>query len=219
MQLNQDYHLRVTENIKVAPWRKSPSNGVERIFLERDGEENAKATSFVRYAAKSHFSEHIHEGGEEIFVLDGTFADEHGEYPKGSYIRNPIGTHHSPFSDTGCLLFVKLKQFDPADNERSVVNTKQMPWHQGMVSGLSVMPLHQFGTQHTALVRWQPNTVFTSHQHWGGEEILVLEGVFRDDFGEYPEGSWIRSPHLSRHRPYTGAEGAIILVKTGHLEF
>ena len=60
--------------------------------------------------------------------------------------------------------------------------------------------------------------VFNPHQHSGGEEILVLEGVFHDEFGQYPKGSWIRTPHLSKHTPFTKEEGALIFVKTGHLK-
>ena len=86
-----------------------------------------------------------------------------------------------------------------------------------MVDGLSVMPLHNFETEHAALVKWESNTIFNPHQHWGGEEILVLEGVFYDEFGAYPKGAWLRTPHLSQHTPFTKEEGALIFVKTGHL--
>ena len=78
------------------------------------------------------------------------------------------------------------------------------------------MPLHEFRTEHTALVRWAPGTYFNPHRHYGGEEILVVEGVFEDEHGRYPAGSWLRSPHLSMHKPFS-KEGCIILVKTGHL--
>jgi anti-sigma factor ChrR (cupin superfamily) len=80
-----------------------------------------------------------------------------------------------------------------------------------------VLPLHEHGPEHVALVRWAPSTRFMPHQHWGGEEILVLDGVFEDEHGTYPKGSWLRSPHLSAHNPFTGPNGALIYVKTGHL--
>ena len=76
---------------------------------------------------------------------------------------------------------------------------------------------YEFDDEHTALVKWEPNTQFEPHKHWGGEEILVLEGVFYDEYGVYPKGSWIRSPHLSQHSPFTKEEGAVIFVKTGNL--
>jgi anti-sigma factor ChrR (cupin superfamily) len=86
-----------------------------------------------------------------------------------------------------------------------------------LVPGLSVMHLHEHGSEHVALVKWAPNTRFSRHSHWGGEEILVLDGVFEDEHGRYPKGCWLRSPHLSQHMPFTGPAGALIYVKTGHL--
>ena len=82
--------------------------------------------------------------------------------------------------------------------------------------GLQVLPLHALGTEHAALVRWAPGTKFQAHTHWGGEEIYVLEGVFSDEHGDYPAGTWLRSPHMSVHNPYSDA-GCLIYVKVGHL--
>lgn len=185
-------------------------------MLDREGGEVARATSVVRYAAGTQFTNHAHDAGEEIFVLEGEFSDEHGTYTAGTYVKNPPGSSHAPRTDKGCLLFVKLRHLDANDHERQVIDTKAASWYQGMVAGLTVMPLSEFGTQHTALVRWAPQTFFNPHRHFGGEEILVVEGVFEDEHGRYPAGSWIRSPHLSAHQPFS-KEGCMILVKTGHL--
>lgn len=198
-------------------WVASPVPGVDRRMLDRVGAEVARATSLVRYAAGSSFTAHTHGGGEEFLVLDGVFADEHGEYPAGTYVRNPPGSAHAPRSRGGCTLFVKLHQFAADDLEPVVIDTRHTPWHPGLVDGLTVMPLHAHGTEHVALVRWAPGTRFTMHQHWGGEEILVLDGTFADEHGRYPAGSWLRNPHGSRHTPFS-AEGCTILVKTGHLQ-
>lgn len=100
--------------------------------------------------------------------------------------------------------------------ERQVIDTHTATWYQGLVPGLSMMPLSEYGTQHTALLRWAPHTFFNSHRHFRGEEIFVVKGVFEDEHGSYPAGSWIRSPHLSAHQPFS-KEGCTILVKTGHL--
>lgn len=218
MKLNSDFDLRVVVNTAEMAWVPSPVPGVERKMLDRIGEEIARATSLVRYAPGSAFSAHTHGGGEEFFVLEGVFNDINGSYPAGTYVRNPAGTSHAPWAGAeGAVIFVKLHQFDIRDQTPVVINTLTQPWYQGMVPGLKVMPLHEYGSEHVALVKWAPNTRFNPHQHWGGEEILVLEGVFRDEYGDYPAGSWLRSPHLSRHHPYTGTEGATIYVKTGHL--
>lgn len=104
----------------------------------------------------------------------------------------------------------------PHDHQWLVVHTRQSPWFLGMFDGLMVMPLSEYGTSHTALVRWPPTTYFNSHRHDGSEEIFVVEGVFSDEYGRYRQGSWIRSPHLSQHQPFS-AEGCLILVKTVHL--
>ena len=185
-------------------------------MLDRVGDEVARATSIVRYLPGSKFTAHRHELGEEILVLEGQFSDEHGDYPAGTYIKNPPGTSHAPFTETGCLLLVKLRHLHPDDQQGRIIDTKTATWYPGLVPGLSVLPLSEFEATHTAMVRWAPKTYFNPHRHYGGEEIFVVEGVFEDEHGRYPAGSWIRSPHLSVHKPYS-VEGCTIFVKTGHL--
>jgi anti-sigma factor ChrR (cupin superfamily) len=218
MQLRSDFSMREVVRPDDEDWRASPMPGVDRMMLDRVGDEVARATTIVRYAPNSCFSQHSHDGGEEFIVLAGTFNDEHGSYPKGTYVRNPIGTSHSPFvGDGGCTILVKLHQFQPDDLALVVIDTANAVFRPGMVAGLSVLPLHAHGTENVALVRWAPDTQFNFHTHWGGEEIFVLEGTFRDELGDYPSGTWIRSPHGSKHMPFTGPKGALILVKVGHL--
>ena len=112
---------------------------------------------------------------------------------------------------------VKLHQFSEKDTLSKTIDTHEAPWHQGLVDGLSVMPLHEFESEHAALVKWAAHTQFNPHRHWGGEEIYVIDGTFYDEHGEYPKGSWLRSPHMSEHTPFTQEDGALIFVKTGHL--
>ncbi|MDZ7870675.1 MAG: cupin domain-containing protein [Rheinheimera sp.] len=213
--LNMNFAERVVIETTSLPWQPSPMAGVQRKPLSRGGAESGHATSLVCYAAGSHFKAHPHPGGEEILVLDGVFSDEHGDYGPGTYLRNPPGSQHAPFSREGCLLFVKLQQFDPADQTTVRIDSKNTVWLPGH-GGLQVMPLHSFEGQHTALVRWPAGEVFLPHRHFGGEEILVLSGTFCDEFGEYPALSWLRSPHQSQHTPFVREE-TVILVKTGHL--
>jgi anti-sigma factor ChrR (cupin superfamily) len=216
MKINADQTQRAVVQSAALPWVDSPTPGVQRKLLERDGEEVARATSIVRYAPGSRFAAHVHELGEEILVLDGVFSDETGSYGAGTYLKSPPGSVHAPYSAKGCTLFVKLRHLDEDDQERIVIDTRLAAWFQGMVPGLTVLPLAEFGTRHTALVRWAPRTFFDAHRHYGGEEIYVIDGVFEDEFGRYPAGTWLRSPHLSAHRPFS-SEGCTILVKTGHL--
>lgn len=216
MRINADFSKKIAIDTNTLPWEASPMQGVYRRKLDRIGDEVARATTLVKYDPDSYFSSHTHNGGEEFFVLEGTFSDEHGDYPAGTYVRNPIGTTHKPFTKDGCTIFVKLQQFEGSDTSQFSVDTKKEIFQPGLVDGLSVLPLHTFGTENVALVRWAPDTNFNPHTHFGGEEILVLEGVFSDESGDYPAGSWIRSPHMSQHKPFS-KEGCLIYVKTGHL--
>ena len=216
MNVNADFNARVAIDARNMPWMASPQAGVERKMLDRVGDEVARATSIVRYAPGSVFAPHTHELGEEFLVLTGTFEDDQGAYPAGTYVRNPPGSRHRPFSTAGCEIFVKLRQFQAGDDARVVIDTSQAAFRPGLVPGLTVLPLHEYGSEHVALVRWAPGTRFQVHTHWGGEEILVLEGTFSDEYGDYPAGRWLRSPHLSRHQPFSD-EGCLIYVKVGHL--
>ena len=216
MDLHADLHQRVTLDTTALPWTPSPMAGVERRMLDRRGGEVARATSIVRYAPGSRFERHSHGGGEEILVLEGTFSDELGDYPAGTYLRNPSGSAHAPSSASGCTLLVKLQQMHPGDQQRLVIDTNNAAWRPGLVNGLEVMPLHGFGSEHVAMVRWAPGTRFQPHAHGGGEEILVLDGVFQDEHGTYPAGTWLRNPPGSVHRPWSES-GCTIWVKTGHL--
>jgi len=216
MKLNADFSKRVVIRPDDYNWVSTPSSGVERMMLDRIGDEVARATTIVKFAPNSTFDAHTHDGGEEYLVLDGVFSDENGDYPAGTYVRNPIGTRHTPNVKDGCTILVKLHQFDASDQAQFAVNTRAEPFRPGMVDGLSVLPLHSTDGENVALVRWAPGTKFNPHTHWGGEEIYVIEGTFQDEHGEYPAGTWIRSPHLSQHKPWSD-EGCLIYVKTGHL--
>lgn len=217
MHLNADFSQRVVMDTNAMDWEPSPMAGVHRRKLDRIGDEVARATSLVKYDAGSYFSPHTHDGGEEFFVLQGTFSDEHGDYPAGTYVRNPIGTSHKPHSEKGCVIFVKLHQFDKTDQRQFSINTHEATFSPGLVDGLSVLPLHSHESgENVALVRWAPGTQFKAHRHWGGEEIFVLDGVFSDEHGDYPKGAWLRNPHNSVHTPFS-KDGCLIYVKTGHL--
>ncbi len=213
--LNMNFTQRLAIETNQQEWVASPAKGVWRRPLERQDKESGHTTSVVKYEAGTRFAPHLHPMGEEIFVLEGVFSDENGDYPAGTYLRNPPGSSHAPFSKDGCTIFVKLNQFDANDNQTVVLNTHESPWLPGQ-GGLQVMPLHQFEHEHVALVKWPAGEVFKPHRHFGGEEILVLSGTFEDEHGQYPTGTWLRSPHMSQHCPFVKEE-TVILVKTGHL--
>jgi len=213
--LNMDFAERVVIDTNEAAWLDSPMQGVVRKPLARKEAERGHATSIVQYAAGASFSEHDHPLGEEILVLDGVFSDHTGNYPTGTYFRNPEGFRHAPFSELGCVLLVKLHQFQTGDSAHVVVDTNTAEWHEGH-GGLMVMPLHQHQGEHVALVKWPANERFQKHTHVSGEEIYVISGEFIDEHDRYPAGCWIRSPHMSVHNPWVEQE-TLIWVKTGHL--
>jgi len=161
-----------------------------------------------------------HDGAKllEVLVVRGKL-DLNGEaLGPASYVRLAPGVSVTFTATEASLVYLNERTPSEPEKDSYALHGEELDWRQGMVPGLKVTSLHQGLTKHTALVRWAPETRFNPHTHVGGEEILVLEGVFRDEHGSYPAGTWIRSPHMSNHRPFTGPEGATILVKVGHLD-
>ena len=217
MEINADFSRRVAVHAARLPWVPSPMAGVERRMLDRIGDEVARATSIVRYAAGSRFSPHTHGGGEEFLVLDGVFQDEHGDYPARSYVRNPPTSRHTPGSSTGCILFVKLWQFDPADRKEVRLDSGGLA-HEATAGrpGVELLPLYRDDREEVRLEKWKPGAAITLDAP-GGAELLVLEGAF-DEAGErFQPQSWLRLPTGSILKATAGPQGCTIWIKTGHL--
>jgi len=217
MELNADFSRRVAIHAARLPWTPSPMAGVERRMLDRIGDEVARATSIVRYAPHSHFSAHTHGGGEEFLVLDGIFQDEHGDYPAGSYIRNPPTSRHIPGSEPGCVIFVKLWQFDPHDRVQVRIDSAKKPFLLSPdQSGVEIMPLFRDAHEDVRLERWAPGADITLPAE-GGVEILVLEGDFSEGGEVFAAQSWLRLPDGATLHARVGAEGCRVWTKSGHL--
>ena len=189
-----DLHRRVRVDTTLLPWEASPSGTVWRQPLYRVGGEHGPVTSLVRYAPGGTFRPHAHPEGEEILVLDGVFADEHGDYPAGTYLLNPDGSRHAPRSDGGCLLFVRLRQSPGADRPRIVLDTTTGLWTPGPTPGIAVLPLYaQAGhPERVRLERWGPGAARPRHPD--GAELFVLEGTVRDEEDVAGPGYWLRYP-------------------------
>ena len=216
MKFNDDITQQIVLNSSTLPWVDSRLSCMKCKLLEQRADEAARITSIERHEANTQLVTQIYPLGQEILVLEGEYEDEEGIYGVGTYIKNPPKSSRTIGSKSGCTLFVKNNYLTLDDNQRTILDTRSANWFQGLVTGLTVLPLAEFSTKHTALVRWAPETKFNPHRHYGGEEILVLEGVFEDEFGKYPAGTWMRSPHMSAHHPFS-IEGCLILVMTGHL--
>lgn len=217
MLINADLQQRVVLDTHNLAWQPSPLPGVERRPLERWAAESGRATSIVRYAAGSSFKAHPHPAGEEILVLEGTFVDEYGDYPAGTWLKNPPGSQHAPSSPEGCLLFVKLCHLAADDQISARIDTKHAEWRAGPVPGLRLLLLDCFGSTQTLLQGWTAGSHLGAQHYPGGAEMLVLEGTYQDELGAYPAGTWLRMPRGSSHSPFsTGA--CLIYLKLGHLQ-
>lgn len=217
MELNANFSERVAMHGAQIPWKASPMPGVERRMLDRLGEEVARATTIVRYAPNSRFSRHVHTGGEEFFVLEGVFQDEHGDFPAGSYIRNPPQSSHTPGSTPGCTIFVKLWQFDMADRRQVRVDTNKLSYVADSArAGVEVMPLFQDTHEDVCLERWAPDAVIELDAS-GGIEILALKGSFFENGEEFSVHSWLRLPRNGQSRAAVGESGACVWIKRRHL--
>ncbi len=217
MELNADFSRRVAVHAARLPWVPSPMAGVERRMLDRIGDEVARATSIVRYAPGSHFSPHTHGGGEEFFVLEGVFQDEHSEFPAGSYVRNPPTSRHQPGSAPGCILFVKLWQFDLSDRTQVEIKTGPMLYRPATGrAGVELIPLFRDSREEVRLERWAPGAAITMAAP-GGAEVLVLDGDFYEGGERFEVQSWLRLPTGSMLQAKAGPEGCKVWVKTGHL--
>ena len=217
MKIRADFAQPVAVAYDEALWTPSPMSGVERLMLDRIGDEVARATSLVRYAPGSRFSAHTHALGEEFFVLDGTFSDETGDYPAGTYVRNPPGSAHAPHTDDGCTIFVKLRQFQPDDGQRTVIDTKAATgWQAAATPGIEALLLHRFGRETVSLQRWRAGVHGPDRCPAGGYELLVVDGSLDDGGHRYGARSWLRLPDGGACALGT-ADGATLLIKEGHL--
>jgi hypothetical protein len=219
MDLNADFTRRAAVHAARLPWTPSPMAGVERRMLDRVGGEVARATSIVRYAQGSRFSAHVHGGGEEFLVLEGVFSDEHGDFPAGSYVRNPPTSSHTPGSGPGCVIFVKLWQFDPGDRAHVRIDTGKMPFLPAPDRpDVNVMPLFRHAREDVRLERWAPGARIALASLPGGMELLVLDGSFSERGDAFAAQSWLRLPDGAALDAVAGSQGCRVWVKSGHLE-
>jgi len=217
MRINANFSEPVAMRAQMIDWVASPMPGVERRMLDRVGEEVARATSIVRYAPGSHFAEHTHGGGEEFIVLEGVFQDEHGDYPAGTYVRNPPGTHHIPASEHGCTIFVKLWQFDPRDDVQMVRNLRQIGRDLPQTDqGFGQATLFENAGEKVSIEKWSAG----QGRQWtadGGHEILVLQGSLQWQGETYSKNDWLRLPDGFAVDLTAGDGGALLWTKSQHL--
>lgn len=217
MQINDDLSQPVTVRAASLDWVPSPAAGVDRKMLYREGDEVARATSIVRYAPGSAFPSHVHSGGEEILVLEGTFQDEHGDYPAGSYFRNPPGTAHKPAAEDGCTIFVRLWQYRDGDHTQIVRQPDEgdaAPLRDGATSARI---LFEDSAERVLLEEWEPGaSVVVANDR--GLEFLVLSGSLEVDSEELETQSWGRLPAGQTLNAVVGSKGARLWMKEALLQ-
>lgn len=213
--------MRAVADTARMAWAPSPSGSVWRKRVHLVGPpESGQVTSVVRYEPRSRFPAHDHPDGEEILVLEGVFSDEHGHWPAGSFLLNPEGFRHAPFSEPGCVLFVKLRQFPGRERNHVVIDTAKLSWEASSTRGVSLKLLYeQTGfSDVTRLERWDAGADLGVVSYERGAELFVLEGEFADEAGTYSQGWWLRQPVGSRHSPRS-ERGCTLYVKRGGLPY
>jgi quercetin dioxygenase-like cupin family protein len=216
MLLNDDLSIRTLVHAAALDWIPSPAKGVERRMLFRIGGEKARATSIVRYAPGSRFARHGHPGGEEFLVLEGTFQDETGDFPVGTYVRNPPGTGHAPGSDPGCTILVKLWQFDADDRARVVCRPGEGEAGSPRPGVASSRVLFAGSGERVLLEEWRAGAE-VEVPNADGLELLVIAGGFREGADVLDYWSWLRLPAGQPLRASVGPSGARVWFKAAPL--
>lgn len=218
-ELHTDIAQRVVVNTRSQSWQPSPSPSVWRKRLELLGAvESGRVTSVVRYDAGSSFSSHPHPDGEEFLVLDGVFSDEHGDFPAGTFVLNPEGVVHAPRSTSGCVLFVKLRQYPGLDRPQVTIDTRVGAWFAVEGVGVEMLPLYEDSRypECIRMLRLAPGGTAKRADYPGGQELFVVKGSLADDFGVYETGTWVRHPPGTTNT-LSSQSGCEVYEKTRHL--
>ncbi|KAL6069773.1 Cupin [Balamuthia mandrillaris] len=231
MKIHSDLTLPAFVDTSALEWVPSPAAGVHRRMIERDGDEVARASSLVKYEAGCCFPSHVHGAGEEFIVLEGVFSDEHGHFGPGAYVRNPINSSHAPFTERGCIIFVKLRQMTDETEETVRKNIlKDDSWVGQSSDGTRVMRL--FDNPKTGEIVWAERLTegssFSRPVPKGGQEIFVLEGLVavkqlegeEETAYEMKQHDWLRTPASFEGRQQvftTNTSGCTLWFKSGHL--
>lgn len=217
--INGDLSIPVVMRTSNMQWQASPSQSVWRKRLHLVGDaESGQVTSLVKFEPNSSFPIHDHPDGEEILVLEGVFSDEQGDWGAGSYLLNPEGYRHQPYSLEGCLLFVKLRQYQGRGRNHVTLRRNDLDWQPSPYSGVMVKHLYHETAypESTQLECWQPGMETIDRTYPDGIEYFVLEGSFSDHKKIYCKGDWIRLPAETRHSVQT-KEGCTLYVKLNAL--
>src|SRR5262249_40581577 len=216
MRINDELTKPVFVHAAKMDWVASPSAGVDRRMLFRIGGEVARAPSGGRSSRGSAFPRHTQGGGEEFLVREGVFQDEHGDYPAGTYLRNPPGTSHVPASKEGCTIFVRLWQFRDGDRTQIARRQGQGQQVEPRPGAIRATVLFDDGHEAVRLEEWQPGVTIKG-ANARGLEFFVLSGGMKIGSEVLEPQSWGRLPAGVELNATVGPEGARIWMKEAPL--
>ena len=198
-EINADFHVPVSVETKVVEWHASSTIGNKKCF-ERIERNKSRMTMLAQLPAGRPFKKFGHDEDVEFFVLSGVFSDSDGDYGAGSYVRNPAGTNHEPFTGDGCTVLFKLGQFQPLDRKRIVIDTKNSPirWLPVGEPGVSRLALHHFSEEDIYLYRIRTECWITFKHESHGLELFICEGAISVKGNRYVVGDWLRYPAGSK---------------------
>lgn len=195
-ELNADLDARVIVRSSELEWVASPAGGVERKRFHRFGPpESGQVTSLVRYLPGARFPTHPHPEGEEIYVIEGTFSDARGDWRAGSWLANPEGFEHAPWSDEGCLIFVKLRQYPGARPQAGLDTTGPAAgWQPGAQAGEVLRLLDDARFPERITLERLPAGAALALYAEGGVEAFVVEGLIEVDGERLDAHAFLRLP-------------------------
>eukprot|EP00927_Polykrikos_kofoidii_P057022 TRINITY_DN51131_c0_g1_i1.p1 TRINITY_DN51131_c0_g1~~TRINITY_DN51131_c0_g1_i1.p1 ORF type:complete len:834 (+),score=103.57 TRINITY_DN51131_c0_g1_i1:77-2578(+) len=222
MDLNSDKKEEVLFRFADHRWIETEAGGVFRMPIERIGSPYTRVTTTVKFEPNRRFPGHVHGGGEEFIVIAGAWADCFSKgFPKYSYIRNYIGSKHSPLiGKDGCVIMVKLRHMSenhvepnhrswyapPPHVNRNEKRTYDQAfpdcniWDQLPSGGFKRM-LYQSPNERVS-VEYFPKDVtsFDIDVPKNGKEIYIVDGSFKDKLGDHDEWSWARYVKPGKHQ-------------------
>lgn len=202
------------------PWTATDHPGIGEKILERIIDPvKGRTTALLKFEPGAAMPTETLGTRTEIFVLEGRLSDGLGEYGKHTFIRDPAGTEITLSSKTGCEIYIKRRIPFREDDERLVIDTTSVEWMKFPHRGAEVVHFYRdrHGIDTSRLGIAHADVRIPSHDHSIGEETLIVEGIFNDEYATYGPGSWMRFPIGLPHAPFTGDEPCMLLIREGDL--
>jgi len=233
--VNENFDERIVSLPQYGQWRATQLPGIDLRVLEYIPGDDPRLTAQLRLEPKFSPARLGDNPDLEILMQRGELESLAGIYPAGLYLRLPVTgdeqlqslTLKCSRSSNGdgqisnelkqpALLYLAAGQMLTSDSEQRRIDTHEdSRWLPGPTEGTEVLALHGHGTGNVMLIRWSEMASFKPGLDPMGEEVLVLKGMLRDVYGEYPAGSWIRNP-VETWQSWGANAGTVVYYKNGH---